>query len=147
MHGSDTRHLASWMIEPGTRPPKSSGLYCYRQDRYIDFILDFDPDPAFDQMFEEIDTEEVIPGILPLHKAVVFIMIFRRNTWPPWHKTEAFHQLIEARMARDGSNSLEVQVYNICLHSYLPMSDVGVIGLWRASIRLRPERAVSPNHP
>jgi hypothetical protein len=90
------RSLASPMIEARARAPKASSLYSYLQDRYIDFILDFRPDPTFDQMFDGIGTERMIPGILPLRKAVVFVLIFWRNTWSPWHKTEAFHQLIEA---------------------------------------------------
>jgi hypothetical protein len=50
-------------------------------------------------------------------------------------------------MARDGSNSPEVNVDSIGLHSTFLISDVGVIGLGRVSIRLRSKKAVSPNHP
>jgi hypothetical protein len=119
----------------------------YLQDRHVDVVLNFRLDPTFNQMFEGIGTEGMISGVLPLRKVLVFILIFGRHTWPPWEKTEAFHQLIQARIARDGKNSFKVHVDSIGLHSGFPMSDVGVIGLGRLWIRIRPTLDVDHSGP
>jgi hypothetical protein len=83
----------------------------------------------------------MIPDVFPLRKVAVFILILGRHTWPPWETTEAFHQLIQARVARDGSNSFEVHVDSKGRHSGFSMSYVGIIDLRRFSNRLRPEES------
>ena len=119
----------------------------YLQDRRIDVALDFGPDQSFNHNFEGIDIEGMIPGVLPLRKAVVFILVFGRYTWPPGEKTEDFHHLIQARVARDGSNSFQVHVYNIGRHGGLSRSDEGLIGVEGLSITITPLTAATSHSP